>query len=66
MEITIDNIKLALSKVIEPDLNKDIISLDLVENLTFENNTIKLTKLGRNFVLLKIRFVKFPANLAKR
>jgi ATP-binding protein involved in chromosome partitioning len=43
MEITIDNIKLALSKVIEPDLNKDIISLALVENLTFENNIIKFT-----------------------
>ena len=29
MEITIDNIKSALSKVVEPDLNKDIITSQL-------------------------------------
>lgn len=43
MEITIDNIKTALGKVVEPDLNKDIITLGLVDNLKFENNRISFT-----------------------
>lgn len=43
MEITIDNIKSALSKVVEPDLNKDLITLGLVDNISFENNSIKFT-----------------------
>lgn len=40
MEITLDNINKALSKVVEPDLNKDIITLGLVDNIVFEHNFI--------------------------
>lgn len=43
MELTIDNIKAALSKVIEPDLNKDIITLGLVENINIEDNKVSFT-----------------------
>ena len=43
MELTLDNIKLALSKVIEPDLNKDIITLGLVENLKLDGDTVNFT-----------------------
>lgn len=43
MDITIDNIKTALSKVIEPDLNKDIITLGLVENINADNDFISFT-----------------------
>ncbi len=43
MEITLENIKTALSKVVEPDLNKDIITLDLVDNIVFEHDFITFT-----------------------
>jgi ATP-binding protein involved in chromosome partitioning len=43
MELTLDNLKLALSKVIEPDLNKDIITLGLVDNLKIDGNTVSFT-----------------------
>ncbi len=43
MELTIDNIKKALSKVIEPDLNKDIITLGLVDNIKIDGNTVSFT-----------------------
>ncbi|HIP37050.1 MAG TPA: MRP family ATP-binding protein [Crocinitomix sp.] len=43
MNLTIDNIKLALSKVIEPDLHKDIITLGLVDNIQIDENTVKFT-----------------------
>lgn len=40
MEITFEKIREALSFVIEPDLKKDIIELDLVSNVEVKNNTI--------------------------
>lgn len=40
MEITVDKVKEALSKVIEPDLKKDIISLDLVSDIKVVDNQI--------------------------
>jgi ATP-binding protein involved in chromosome partitioning len=40
MDITIENLKEALRKVIEPDLKKDIITLDLVSDIKIENNVI--------------------------
>jgi ATP-binding protein involved in chromosome partitioning len=43
MELTLDNLKLALSKVIEPDLNKDIITLGLVDNLKIDGDTVSFT-----------------------
>jgi ATP-binding protein involved in chromosome partitioning len=64
MDITIDNIKLALSKVIEPDLNKDIITLDLVENLSFENDTIKFTVKITNPAMHSKKRMKDACNFA--
>ena len=43
MNITIDNIKIALEKVVEPDLKKDIISLGLVSKIEFDQNKISFT-----------------------
>ncbi len=43
MALTIDNLKTALSKVIEPDLKKDIITLDLVENIQIDGDTVSFT-----------------------
>lgn len=40
MEITVDNVREALRKVIEPDLKKDIITLDLVSDIKIENSKI--------------------------
>ncbi|WP_083261222.1 Mrp/NBP35 family ATP-binding protein [Crocinitomix algicola] len=40
MEITIENLKEALKKVIEPDLKKDIITLDLVSDIKIEDQKI--------------------------
>ena len=37
MEISISNVKEALKKVIEPDLKKDIITLDLVSDIKIED-----------------------------
>lgn len=41
MEISFEKINEALSFVIEPDLKKDIIALDLVSNIEVKNNTIR-------------------------
>lgn len=43
MSITIDAIQTALTKVIEPDLKKDIISLGLVSDISVDDQTIKFT-----------------------
>ncbi|MFA5574790.1 MAG: Mrp/NBP35 family ATP-binding protein [Brumimicrobium sp.] len=43
MEITREGVLDALSNVIEPDLNKDIVSQNLVKNLEIEGNKIILT-----------------------
>ncbi len=40
MEITVDQVREALKKVIEPDLKKDIITLDLVSDIKVEDNKI--------------------------
>ncbi|MBN4072538.1 Mrp/NBP35 family ATP-binding protein [Crocinitomix catalasitica] len=40
MEITVDSVREALKKVIEPDLKKDIITLDLVSDIVVEGNQI--------------------------
>ena len=43
MEITRDKVLEALSNVIEPDLKKDIVSQNLVEDLKIDGNTVSLT-----------------------
>ncbi|MBI1838429.1 MAG: Mrp/NBP35 family ATP-binding protein, partial [Flavobacteriia bacterium] len=43
MEFSKENILEVLSTIIEPDLKKDIVSLDLVENLIVKENRIELT-----------------------
>ena len=43
MSITVDQIKAALSKVIETDLKKDIITLGLVSNIQVEDNKVAFT-----------------------
>lgn len=43
MEVTRDKVLEALGNVIEPDLKKDIISQNLIENLAIEGNVISLT-----------------------
>lgn len=48
MQINRENILDVLGKVLEPDLKKDIVSLNLVENLEIADNTIKLTVLVSN------------------
>ncbi len=40
MSITVDSVKEALKKVIEPDLKKDIITLDLVSDIEVKGNDI--------------------------
>jgi len=40
MEVSIEKITEALSFVIEPDLRKDIISLDLVSNIQYQNGVV--------------------------
>jgi ATP-binding protein involved in chromosome partitioning len=42
MELTRDEILNVLGNIIEPDLKKDIVSLNLIENLTFSENEITL------------------------
>ncbi len=42
-KINEENVKSALSNVIEPDLKKDIISLNLVKDIQIEDNRISLT-----------------------
>jgi len=43
MNLTIEKIKEALSYVIEPDLKKDIIALDLVKDIKIDGQTISFT-----------------------
>lgn len=43
MEINRENILTVLGGIIEPDLKKDIVSLNFVENISFEEKTINLT-----------------------
>ena len=43
MELTRDEILKVLGNIIEPDLKKDIVSLNLIEELTFSTNEITLT-----------------------
>jgi ATP-binding protein involved in chromosome partitioning len=43
MELTRDEILKVLGNIIEPDLKKDIVSLNLIEELTFSLNEITLT-----------------------
>jgi ATP-binding protein involved in chromosome partitioning len=43
MELTRDEILKVLGNIIEPDLKKDIVSLNLIEELTFSVNEITLT-----------------------
>ncbi len=40
MEITKDKVIEALKKVIEPDLKKDIVELDLVSDINIEGNEV--------------------------
>ena len=40
MELTADNLKQVLSNVIEPDLKKDIVTLDLVDNIRIEGRKV--------------------------
>ncbi|MFT4601539.1 MAG: ATP-binding protein involved in chromosome partitioning [Arenicella sp.] len=40
MQITVEAVKEALKKVIEPDLKKDVITLDLVEDIKIDGNKI--------------------------
>ena len=40
MNPTVESVKEALSFVIEPDLKKDIIALDLVSNIQVESNKV--------------------------
>lgn len=48
MELTIDKVKEALSKVIEPDLKKDLIALDLVKDIVIEGSSLKFTVMVNN------------------
>ena len=41
MEVTFEKIREALSFVMEPDLKKDIIALDLVSNIEFQNGKLR-------------------------
>ena len=43
MAYTIEQIKSALSHVVYPESNKDIVSLNMVENITIDNNKVKFT-----------------------
>jgi ATP-binding protein involved in chromosome partitioning len=43
MELTKEKILEVLSTIIEPDLKKDIVTLDLVEHITVKDNRIELT-----------------------
>ena len=42
MEITEEALQAALSRVIEPDLKKDIVELDLVQEVVIDENTISI------------------------
>jgi ATP-binding protein involved in chromosome partitioning len=43
MQITEDSLKEALKKVVEPDLKKDIVTLDLVSDIRIEGNSVSFT-----------------------
>jgi ATP-binding protein involved in chromosome partitioning len=43
MQITEDSLKEALRKVVEPDLKKDIVTLDLVSDIKIEGNSVSFT-----------------------
>ena len=43
MQITLESLKEALKKVVEPDLKKDIITLDLVSDIKIDGNNISFT-----------------------
>ncbi|HQW87576.1 MAG TPA: iron-sulfur cluster assembly protein, partial [Flavobacteriales bacterium] len=43
MPITDEAIQAALSRVIEPDLKKDILALDLVREVVVDENTLHVT-----------------------
>ncbi len=43
MNITKDNVLQALSKVLDPDLKKDLVTLKMIENIVIENQTISFT-----------------------
>lgn len=43
MQITEESLKDALRKVIEPDLKKDIVTLDLVSDIKIDGNTVSFT-----------------------
>ena len=42
MEITEEALQAALSRVVEPDLKKDIVTLDLVQEIVIDENTINI------------------------
>ena len=42
MDITEEALQAALSRVIEPDLKKDIVELDLVQEVVIDENTISI------------------------
>jgi ATP-binding protein involved in chromosome partitioning len=48
MTITIENIRQALAKVMEPDLKKDIITLDLVKDISVQDQQVTFTVLVNN------------------
>lgn len=43
MELNRENVLEVLGGILEPDLKKDIVSLNLVEDLSIENNNVRLT-----------------------
>ncbi len=45
MEVTIKNCQSSLSKVIDPDFKKDLVSLNMIEDLEIDNNRISFTVL---------------------
>ncbi|MBK8926906.1 MAG: DUF59 domain-containing protein [Crocinitomicaceae bacterium] len=62
MEITKENILNALAKVIEPDLKKDIVTLDLVSDLSIQDKEISFTVKMYNPALHAKNAWKKPCN----
>ena len=48
MNLSIDSVIEALKKVIEPDLGKDIVSLNLVSNIEISGNTVSFSVQMKN------------------
>ena len=48
MNLSIDSVLEALKKVIEPDLGKDIVSLNLVSNIEISGNTVSFSVQMKN------------------